>query len=82
MTCSTCLRAIEFAGDELAVPCQDGIRAGYIRHLAENFAAQPMSNLTERDSLGVREPQPPFQLGLQDAVFGRQIFISAGPPSP
>src|SRR5436309_2858304 len=35
---STRLRAIEFAGDELAVPSQDGVRSGYIRHLAENFA--------------------------------------------
>jgi hypothetical protein len=53
-----------------------GNDARLIRHLAENFAAQPMSNLAECDSLRVREPQPPFQLGLQDAVFGRQIFIS------
>ena len=71
----TGLRAIEFAGDELAVPGQDSVRSGYIRHLAENFAAQSMSNLAVRGSLGVRQPQPPFQLGLQDAVFGSQIFI-------
>src|ERR1700694_2583688 len=54
---STCLRAIEFADDELAVPGQDGVRSGYIRHLAENFAAQSMSNLAESRSLGVRQPQ-------------------------
>ena len=33
-----------------------------------------MTDLAERGSLGVRELQPPFQLGLQDAIFGGQIF--------
>jgi hypothetical protein len=31
--------------------------------------------LAERGSLSVRELQPPLQLGLQDAVFGGQIFV-------
>jgi hypothetical protein len=33
-----------------------------------------MTDLAERGSLGVRELQPPLQLGLQDAIFGGQIF--------
>ena len=33
-----------------------------------------MTDLAERGSLGVRELEPPFQLGLQDAIFGGQIF--------
>src|SRR5258707_14030400 len=71
---STSFRAIEFAGHQLAVPGQDGVRPGDIGHLAENLAAQSMTDLAERGSLGVRELQPPFQLGLQDAIFGGQIF--------
>src|SRR5207245_10159436 len=71
---STSLRAIEFAGDEVAVPSQDGVRPGDIGHLAENLAAQSMTDLAERGSLGVRELQPPLRLGLQDAIFGGQIF--------
>jgi hypothetical protein len=34
-----------------------------------------MTNLAERDSLGVREHQSAFQLVFQDAVFGGQIFV-------
>ena len=83
---STGLRAIEFAGDQLAVPGQDGVRPGHSRHLGENLAAQSMADLAERGSLGVRELQPPFQLGLQDAIFGGRDIRSAptapGPPSP
>src|ERR1700730_4648516 len=42
---------------------------------ARAFAAQPMTDLAERLSLGVREFQPPPQLRLEDAVLGRQVFI-------
>ena len=56
---STSFRAIEFAGHEVAVPGQDGVRPGDIGHLAENLAAQSMTDLAERGSLGVRELQPP-----------------------
>ena len=34
-----------------------------------------MTDLAERGSLGVRELQPSFELGLQDAVFGGQILV-------
>src|SRR5260370_36194053 len=63
-------RAIEFAGDQLAVPGQDSVRPGHIGHLAENLAAQSMTDLTERGSLGVRESRPSFQLRPHDRGFG------------
>jgi hypothetical protein len=34
-----------------------------------------MTNLAEPGSLGVRELEASLQLGLQDAVFGGQIFV-------
>src|SRR6266542_1172087 len=52
---ATGLGPIEFAGDQLAVPGQDGVRSRHIGHLAENLAAQAMTDLAERGSLGVRE---------------------------
>jgi len=45
-------------------------------YLGENLAAHAMTNFAERGSLGTRQLQPTFQLGLQDAVFGSQIFVS------
>src|SRR5262245_17455845 len=50
---STRLRAIEFAGHQLAVPGQDGIRPGYSRHLGECLAAKSVADLSQRGSLGV-----------------------------
>jgi hypothetical protein len=68
-------RAIELAGDKLAIPAQDGIRSGYGRDVGENLATQTMTDLAEHASLGVREPQPTIQLRLDDAVLGGQIFV-------
>src|ERR1035437_4763695 len=59
------LRAIELAGDEPSVPCQDGVRQGGSRHLAECLATQSTANLAELRSLCVRELQPPLQLALR-----------------
>ena len=72
---STGLRAIELAGDKLAIPGQDGVRPRYSCDLGEGLAAQAMTDLAEHGSLGVRELQSPSQLGLQDADFGDQIFV-------
>src|SRR5262249_35492575 len=38
---ATGLGPIEFAGDQLAVPGQDGVGPRHIGHFAENLAAQP-----------------------------------------
>src|ERR1035441_5260234 len=69
------LRAIELAGDEPSVPCQDGVRQGGSRHLAECLATQSTANLAELRSLCVRELQPPLQLAPQDPVFSSQILV-------
>ena len=54
---------------------QARIVSGRACDFAENLAAQPMTDLAERGSLGVRELQSTLLLGLQDAVFGGQIFV-------
>src|SRR5450759_3357998 len=69
------LRAIELAGDEPSVPCQDGVRQGGSRHLAECLATQSTANLAELRSLCVRELQPPLQLAPQNPVFSSQILV-------
>jgi len=66
------------AGDQLAVPGQDGVWPSHIRHLGENSAAQSMTDFAQLGALGVRELQPPLQLRLEDAIFGGQIFESRG----
>jgi hypothetical protein len=57
------------------MPAQDGVRPGYSCDIGESLAAQPMTDLAERLSLGVRELQPTPQLRLEDTVLGCQVFI-------
>ena len=43
---STRLRAIEFAGHQLAVPGQNRVWAGHSRYPGENLAAQSMADFS------------------------------------
>jgi hypothetical protein len=52
-----------------------GRRSAPAGPIPSNLAAQAMTDLAKRASLGVREFQSTFQLGLHDAVFGGQIFV-------
>jgi hypothetical protein len=66
------LGAIEFLGDEPAVPDQDGRRFGDTGNLFQCFPPKPFSDLGERGSLWIGQAQ----LGVpQDAVLSRQISI-------
>ena len=49
---STPLRAIELVGYKLAIPAQDSVWLGYGGDYGENLAAQAMTDLSERASLG------------------------------
>jgi hypothetical protein len=62
-------------GYKLAIPAQDSVQSGYDGDLRENLAAQPMTDLAEHASRGVRKLQPTIQLHLEDAVLGGQIFV-------
>jgi len=49
---------------------------GHSCNFGEGITAQAMTDLAKPGLLGVRELELPFQLGLQDAVFGGQIFMA------
>jgi hypothetical protein len=51
----TSLRAVEVAGGQPTVLGQDGVRPGDACRLGESLAAQAMTNLAERGSIGVRD---------------------------
>ena len=58
-----------------AIPAQDGVRLDYGGDVGQNLAAQAMTDIAQHASLGVRQLQPPFQLGFHDAAFGGQVFV-------
>jgi len=51
------LRAVELAGDQTAIPSEDGFRLRNTGYLRQTLPPQPLANLGERKALGVRKPQ-------------------------
>src|SRR5208283_4158268 len=70
----TRLRTIEFAGDQLPVPAEDGVRQRGVRDLRQRLATQPMTNFAQSCSFCVRQSQATFQLGSENPVLSGQIL--------
>ncbi len=67
--------AIKLLGNQSPIPGQDRIGFGYASNLVERFASKPLSDFAEGDSLRVRKPQSPRQLGSQDPILSGQVFV-------
>src|SRR5271167_5185532 len=63
------LRTIELAGNELAVPAQDGVGQRGVRDLRQGLPTQPMTNFAQSCSFCVRQPQTTLQLGSENPVL-------------
>src|SRR4051812_28418524 len=57
------LRAVELAGDQTAIPGEDGLRFRNTGHLREILSPQPLANSGEGRALGVRKPQSTGDVG-------------------
>jgi len=68
--------AIEFMGDELTEPAQNRVRARRVGDVFERFAAHSVTDLRKSLLLRVGKPQAALDLGLEDPVFGSQVFVA------
>ena len=68
-------RAVEFAGDEAAVPGEDGIGFGDTGHLLERSATEPLADLSKGGSLGIGKAHTSRKVRPEDPIFGDQILI-------
>jgi len=68
-------RSVEFAGNEPAVPGEDGIGFGDTGHLLERRAAEPFADLGKGGSLGIRKAHTGWKVRPEDPIFGDQILI-------
>ena len=57
------------------VPTQNCFRFGHCRHFPESLGARSTTDLGERNLRRVGEEQPGLDLGFEDAVLGRRIFV-------
>ena len=51
-------------------------RLGNARDILQSFAAESFRNLAQGGSLRIRQPEPRRQVSSEDAILGRQVFVS------
>src|SRR5262245_61578679 len=68
--------AVELLRDQPPIPTENGVRFGNLRDILQSFAAESLRDLGQCGSLRVRQPEPGRQMGSEDAVLGRQVFVA------
>jgi hypothetical protein len=61
---------------QLPVPGEKGIRLGHAGDLLEGFTAESFGDLRQGGSLGIRQAESGGQVCSENAILGRQVFIS------
>jgi hypothetical protein len=67
--------AVEFAGNESAVPGEDGIGFGNTGNLLKSSAAESLTDLSERGSFGIRKANTGGKVGSKDPILGCEVLI-------
>jgi hypothetical protein len=60
--------AVEFAGNEPAVPGEDGIGFGDTGDLLERRATEPLADLSKGGALGIRKAHTGWKVRPEDAI--------------
>src|SRR5207249_2228044 len=68
-------RAIEFLGDKLPVPGEDGVGLDDLGDFLQRFLSQLLGDLREGLASAVTQPYATFDLVAEDAIFGHQVRI-------
>src|SRR5262245_2400811 len=72
---STKFGSVKFAGNEPPVPSEDGIGFGDASDLLQRSPAEPLANFSEGRSLGIRKADTGGQVGAENPILGREVFI-------
>jgi hypothetical protein len=67
--------AVEFAGNEPAVPGENRIGFSDAGYLLERRATEPLANISKGGSLGIGKAHTGREARSQDAVFGGEVFV-------
>ena len=68
------LRAVELAGDQKAIPGEDGFGFRNTSHLRQPLPAEPLADFGERRALGIGKPDLTRDVGSENSILGAQVF--------
>ena len=74
----TVFRAVELAGDQAAIPGEDGFGFGNKSHFRQPLPAEPLADFAERRPLGVGQPQSTGEVGAEDSILRRSGIRTGG----
>src|SRR5215831_10457131 len=63
-------RSVELLSNQASVPAENGIRFGHLRDVAQRLATKPFSDLGQRGSFWIGQPQPIRQMAPENAILG------------
>jgi len=63
-------RAVELAGDQPAIPGEDGFGFRNTSHFCEPLPAEPLADFGERRALGIGEPELTSDVGAENSILG------------
>src|SRR5215468_10072719 len=73
---ATTAGTVELQRHQASIPGEKRIRLGNARDILPSFAAESFCDLGQSGSLRIRQPEPRRQVSSEDAILGRQVFIS------
>ena len=68
------LRAVELAGDQMAIPSEDGFGLRNTGYLRQALPPEPLADFGESRALGIRKTQSSGDVGAKDSILRNQIF--------
>ena len=68
--------AVELLRDQSAVPGEKGIRLGNARDILQGLASESFRDLGQGKPLRIRQSEPGWQVGSEDAVLSCQVFVA------
>src|SRR5215469_10603233 len=69
-------RPVELLSNQASVPAENGIWFGHSRDVVQRLATKPFSDLGQRGSFWIGQPQPIRQMASQDAILGDQVLMA------
>ena len=73
---STTPGPVELLRHQSPIPGQNRVRLGDARNILQGFASESLGDLGQGGSLRIRQPESGRQVGSEDAILGRQVFVA------
>ncbi|MFO1499682.1 MAG: hypothetical protein U1G07_15030 [Verrucomicrobiota bacterium] len=58
------------------MPAQDRLGPNDLGHFLQGFSSQALADFSQRDALGIAQPQATLDLASENPVLGDEVFVA------